>query len=199
MATRIATVEGLERFVHAGRAAMHSSEVKAAKTSSRSSFNIGFGVGFSAGLGYGLGLRRTVRPRVRKAPQAAAGRVLLSRGEIISVRAPNSTAWTPVIGALLDTGNEARTLISETVARTLGLHPQHNATTAGLTTQSQTMMRSTNGTIGCYPTTQFILRIGDDEVETDVIEGAIGGMAPVLVGRDVLSRLGDRGYTVRAM
>ena len=82
-----------------------------------------------------------------------------------------------MIGALLDTGNEARTLISETVARTLGLHPQHNAPTAGLTTQSQTMMRSTNGTIGCYPTTRFVLRIGDDEVETDVIDGAIGGMA----------------------
>jgi hypothetical protein len=48
-------------------------------------------------------------------------RVLRSRGERVAVLAGDGRTWVPVGDALLDTGNEARTLIAPRVARRLGL------------------------------------------------------------------------------
>jgi predicted aspartyl protease len=114
-------------------------------------------------------------------------RVLLSRGERVAILAGDGRTWVPISDALLDTGNEARTLIAPRVARMLGLEPLESA--------PPLQVRGVNGVTSMYPRVAFRLRIGD--VETGTVIGAIGGDTAVLVGRDVLAPLGDLGYTVR--
>jgi predicted aspartyl protease len=114
-------------------------------------------------------------------------RVILSRGERVAILAGDGRTWVPISDALLDTGNEARTLIAPRVARMLGLEPLESA--------PPLQVRGVNGVTSMYPRVAFRLRIGD--VETGTVIGAIGGDTAVLVGRDVLAPLGDLGYTVR--
>lgn len=119
----------------------------------------------------------------------SGSRVLLSRGERVALLSGDGTTWVPISDALLDTGNEARTLIAPRVARMLGLVAQDSAPPLAV--------RGVNGVTSMYPRTAFKLRIGD--VETGVLMGAIGGDTAVLVGRDVLGPLGEMGYSVRQM
>jgi len=114
-------------------------------------------------------------------------RVLLSRGEQVSILAGDGSTWVPISGALLDTGNEARTLISPRVVRQLGLRPDKG---------SSVPIRGITGSGADYPQVRFRMRIGD--VETGVVYGAVGGgSTSMIVGRDVLGPLGNLGYTVR--
>ena len=55
------------------------------------------------------------------------GKVLLSRGERVALLSGDGSTWVPIADALLDTGNEARTLIAPRVARMLGLVADESA------------------------------------------------------------------------
>ena len=131
---------------------------------------VGVGVGASRGNGGGSG----------------GSRVLLSRGEAVGVLAGDGATWVAMSDALLDTGNEARTLIAPSVARRLGLQPDPN---------NAVPIRGVNGVTSAYPRLRFRLRVGD--VDCGVVDGAVGGSTAVLIGRDVLGPLGEMGYTVR--
>ena len=149
------------------------------------SFSAGFGVGLSLGLALGL-QRRLTLPKPHAGNALSPARQLLSRGEPVSVSVDTET-WVPVFDALLDTGNEAHTVLSATLARRLNLQPIEHS--------KPFIMKGTNGWSSAYPRCQFRLRIAG--FETGWIEGAIGGSTSILLGRDVLLPLAKAGYTVR--
>ena len=151
-------------------------------------FHAGFGFGF--GFGVTMGLQMWFHRRRPRRPKPG-GRPLLSRGEQVEILAADGTTWVPVFDALLDTGNEARTVISSSLASRLGLQP------LSTDVRQIVQMRGTNGWSSPYQRCQFRLRISD--VETGIIDGAIGGRTSVLVGKDVLKPLGDLGYSVRVV
>ena len=150
------------------------------------SFSAGLGVGLSLGITLGLRRRLTLPKPNAKSGEASHARSLLSRGEPVSVSI-DATTWVPVFDALLDTGNEAHTVLSTSLARRLNAQPIEHS--------KPFMMTGTNGWSSAYPRCRFRVRIAGHE--TDWIEGAVGGSTTLLIGRDVLLPLGEAGYTVR--
>lgn len=160
------------------------------RAAGRKGCGCGFGLGFGAGLSLGLafGLRHRFSLPTPAAQGEISPRPLFSRGEPVTVSVDGET-WATAYDALLDTGNEARTIISAAFAKRLNLQPSAHG--------RPFVMKGTNGWSSPYQQCRFRLRIAD--VETDWIDGAIGGNTTILIGRDVLLPLSREGYTVRTV
>ena len=117
--------------------------------------------------------------------------------ETVSIRPDGNAPWhsvgpfelpfaygprSPMERAPLDTGNEAMTMVNEHVAQAAGIRAgAHRITINGV-----------NGTHS-YPTAYCKVNIRGKEVR---VLAAIGGRQGILVGRDVIEPLLDRGYTI---
>ena len=117
--------------------------------------------------------------------QLAARRTqeLSVHGERVEMWPAGGTHAWHVPGAVLDTGNSARTMVSQPTAAHVGLVPDPGVPVT---------IRGVNG-VESYPTARATVRIRGVAQNVRV---AIGGTTPLLVGLDIIEGLFDSGFVL---
>ena len=124
------------------------------------------------------------------ATDTAQAQVAVRRTQELSVHGERIEMWPAggaqawlVQGAVLDTGNSARTMVSQTTAAHAGLVPDPGVTVT---------IRGVNG-VEEYHTARASVRIRG---VTQNVRVAIGGTTPLLVGLDIIEGLFDSGFVL---
>ena len=121
---------------------------------------------------------------------ASQAQLALRRTQELSVHGERVEMWPAggthpwlVPGAVLDTGNSARTMVSQTTAAHVGLIPDPGVPVT---------IRGVNG-VESYPTARASVRIRG---VTQNVRVAIGGTTPLLIGLDIIETLFENGFVL---